>query len=207
MIGVESPEKELVAHNGVFCGSSSAFYTFPDTQSAIITFANGLQGADAAEYAAQIISQALLDLHPKVDILALARRKMDLEKRHFMDSLSSHREKKQDNAILEIPREDFVGDFEAPEICLSIFQESKTAELSLRFNGNHHSTMPLQYYQKDTYSFFPTSRAEWLLKSMFEWSNHTLALLEFKRDSSGGVIGLFWQWDHEGSPSWFQKRT
>ena len=207
VIGVESPEKEVVAHNGVFCGSSSAFYTFPGTQSAIITFANGLQGADAAEYAAQIISQALFDLHPKVDILTLARREIDLEKRHFMDSLSSDREKKQDNAIPEAPREDFVGDFEAPEFYLSIFQKSKTAELSLRFNGNHHSTLPLQYYKKDTYSFFPTSRAEWLVKSMFEWSNHTLALLEFERDSSGGVIGLFWQWDHEGRPSWFQKRT
>ncbi|KAI0485622.1 beta-lactamase/transpeptidase-like protein [Xylaria cf. heliscus] len=206
MIGVESPEKEVVAHNGVFCGSTSALYTFRDTQSAIIAFANGLQDADASEFAVQIITQALFDLKPKVDILKLARREVNLRKRHFAESLLSEWERNRDTATPEAPREQYVGDFEGHTTCLSILHSGKTAELSVRFNGIEESTLKLQYYRKDTYSFFPTFRNDWLTKSMIEWNDHRLAILVFERDESGIVIGLFWKWDHEGRPGWFQKR-
>ncbi|KAI4145269.1 MAG: hypothetical protein LQ340_006344 [Diploschistes diacapsis] len=204
VMGIESPKRLLVAHNGVFCGSTSALYTFPETQSAIITFANGLQDADAAEFAAQIITQALFGLGPEVDILALARREVDLRKRQFMGSLLSEWERDRDIEAPEGPREQYTGDFGGHTTCLSIMQSED--KLSVKFNGNKNSALLLQYYKEDTYSFFPTTRDEWLMKSMFEWNNHKLALLEFKRDDSGEVIGLFWQWDHEGQPSWFQKK-
>lgn len=43
IIGAESHQVEVILHNGAAIGSTCAFYTFPKTQSAIITFSNGMQ--------------------------------------------------------------------------------------------------------------------------------------------------------------------
>lgn len=205
ILGVESLDRELVAHNGVFDGSTSALYTFPETQSAIVAFANGLQDADAAEFAAQILAQALFDLQPEVDILALARRESNIRKQHFTDSLLSEWERNRDTSASESPKEQYVGNFKGHATIIFILQDSKTTGLCVQFNGVKESTLAPQHYGKDTYSFFPTSRDEWPSNSMFEWNHHRLALFKFERDHSDDVVGLLWQWDHEGKPSWFQK--
>ncbi|KAM0184885.1 hypothetical protein ACHAPI_012337 [Fusarium lateritium] len=111
VLGMESCKRELIAHNGVFVGSTSALYTFPETQSAIIAFANGLQDADAAEFAAQILMQALFDLKPEVDVLALARRESHLRKQHFTSCILPNLEADRDTNAFEFPREQYIGDF------------------------------------------------------------------------------------------------
>ncbi|KAF2127855.1 beta-lactamase/transpeptidase-like protein [Dothidotthia symphoricarpi CBS 119687] len=206
IIGVESTKKELIAHNGVFCGSSCAFYTFSDTQSAIVVFANGQQDADAAEFAAQIITQALFDLSPKVDILSLARQEVFRRRQNFTDSLWFNWENGRDIGTTEEPREQYVGKYEGHATWLSIVIGKDNAELCVQFNWNKESLTALQYYKKDTYSFFPTSRDQYLKDSMIELNDHELALFYFKRNASGKVSSLFWKWDHEGGPSMFKRK-
>ncbi|KAI8931876.1 hypothetical protein NX059_010780 [Plenodomus lindquistii] len=205
-IGVGSPKKELVAHNGVFYGSSCALYTFADTQSAIVAFANGQQDADAAEFAVQIITQALFDLKPEVDILSLARQEVFLRKQNFTESLLFDWESDREIGLTEPPREQYVGKYEGHATWLSIIIQKDTAELCVQFNSNKDSRTTLLYYEKDTYSFFPASRDQYLKDSMIDFNDHELALLYFQRDVSGKVSGLLWKWDHEGGPSMFQRK-
>jgi hypothetical protein len=47
IIGAESPQVEVILHNGAALGSTCAFYTFPETQSGIIVFSNAMQSKDS----------------------------------------------------------------------------------------------------------------------------------------------------------------
>jgi hypothetical protein len=191
---------------GYFFGSTSALYTFPETQSVIIVFSNGLQDADAAKFAAQILIQALFDLRPEVDVLALARRESRLRKQYFTSCVLSNFETSRDNNAHESPREQYAGHFWGNATKLSFLQDHRTTELYIKFNGVENSILALRHHGKDMYTFFPSSRDEWLVNDIFEWNNHSLALVEFKRNTDFIVVGLYWRWDYEGEPSWFEKR-
>jgi CubicO group peptidase (beta-lactamase class C family) len=205
-IGTASPNIKLIAHNGVCCGSSCAFYTFPDTKSAVITFANGQQDADAAEFAAQIITQALFDLEPKVDILSLAREEVRLRRQYFEGSLLSGWENGREAGMTEAPREQYMGEYEGHATCLAIVVRKDTSELRVQFNWNVKSLTTLRPYKEDTYSFFPNSRDQYLKDCMAEINDLELSLFYFKRDASGKVASLLWKWDHEGIPSMFVRK-
>jgi hypothetical protein len=98
-----------------------------------------------------------------------------------------------------------VGEYEGFATRLSIFRSPETKTLYFHFNGAKNSACDLQIYKKDTYSFFPATRDEWLKKSMTDWNHHELALLCFHRDLKDMVDGVFWRWDHEGQTSFFAK--
>lgn len=68
-------------------GSTTTVRSFPDTQSAIVTMANGRSSGDASDYTAQILLQALFDLIPKVDIIPWAKKEAELARNFLNDKI------------------------------------------------------------------------------------------------------------------------
>lgn len=145
-LGVESPSRKVVAHNGIIAGSSSTVYTFPETDSAIVVFANGQQDADAADFTAQMLFQALFDSKPYIELLVLAEEEAKLRKEeypswcakikywHAMQTPESHL----------VANTDFVGIYRS-HVQLQILQQQDSPTGLAVVVGRGTKKLPLNY--------------------------------------------------------------
>ncbi len=162
--------RDKARFNGLVNGSSCAFYTFPENQSPVIVFSNGIQDGDAADFTAHFMIQALFDLQPDVDRLPLVKAEPD--KRHnkfYQDILSywkNHRDLKQPEERLL----DYVGRYEGFGTWLNIalIETSDGDRLSITRDTVQDTRRRIDYYSKDTYSFLPLTQDEWLAEAMFD---------------------------------------
>jgi CubicO group peptidase (beta-lactamase class C family) len=209
ILGTSSRPKLVIQHNGLNNGSSCAFYTFPETHSAIIVFSNGIQDGDAADFTAHIIIQALFDLQPHVDLLPLV--KTEAAKRHnkFYHDILSDWKKHRDTDQPEAALTEYEGKYEALATTLNIarIDTSDGRRLSITWNGVLDTRRRLDFYNKDTYSFLPLPQDEWLAESMFDWDYYTAGLLEFRRDQEGKVNDLSWKYDKWEHPAIFKRKS
>ena len=75
VIGQKSPPRLALAHYGEFQGFLAAFYTFPETCSAIIVFANSSPSrGDPTDLIAQTLIQELFDMKPRVPLEKFAHK-------------------------------------------------------------------------------------------------------------------------------------
>lgn len=209
ILGTSSPPKLVLQHNGIANGSSCAFYTFPETQSAVIAFSNGIQDGDAADFCAHIMIQALFDLQPRVDLLSLAEIEADLRHNRFYEKIKSDWDKHRDVTGPEAPIADYEGDYHALATTLTIASigTTKGDRLSLTWNGVLDTRRQLDYYSKDVYSFLPMTKDEWLAESMFDWDYYRTGLLEFHRDEYGKVNELLWKYDEYEDPAIMKRKS
>lgn len=209
ILGTSSPPKLVIQHNGLNNGSSCAFYTFPETQSAIIAFSNGIQDGDAADFTAHTIIQALFDLQPHVDLLPLV--KTEAAKRHnqFYQDILSDWKKHRNTDQPEAPLTEYEGKYEALATILNIarIHTSDGKRLSITWGRVVNTRRRLDFYNKDTYSFLPLTQDEWLAESMFDWDYYTTGLLEFHRDKEGKVNELSWKYDEWEHPAIFKRKS
>ncbi|KAI9733264.1 MAG: hypothetical protein M1834_003348 [Cirrosporium novae-zelandiae] len=70
----DGPPRLTIAHYGEFNGFTTAFYTFPDSCSAIVVMANCTPSrGDPADLIAQALCQSLFDMQPHVDYESYAK--------------------------------------------------------------------------------------------------------------------------------------
>jgi CubicO group peptidase (beta-lactamase class C family) len=209
ILSTSSPPRLVLQHNGIANGSSCAFYTFPETQSAVIAFSNGIQDGDAADFCAHIMIQALFDLQPHVDLLSLAKIEADLRQNRFYQKILSDWARHRNITVPEAPVTDYEGDYQALATTLSIVRIGTTEgdKLSVTWNGVLDTRRQLDYYNKDVYSFLPTTQDEWLAESMFDWDYYTTGLLEFHRDEHGKVNELLWKYDKYENPAIMKRKS
>ena len=207
IIGRESREIEVFMHNGGISGSTSVFYTFPQTNSAIVVFANGVQDGCAADPTGQLLIQALFDLKPRVDIIPFVkaeakkgckgRYKGDLEKWH----------KHRDISVSEGPKTDYIGTYRGRTVNLLIELEGSGEEeqcLAVTFGGVAGTKRKLEFYGQDAYSCFPKTQDEWFVETLTHWVCET-GIFRFNRDSEGVIEGLIWTFYDEELPIEFKK--
>ena len=206
IIGRESKSRLVYGHNGVNNGSAASLYTFPETHSAVVVLSNGCDVGDASDTASQILIQALFGLKPHIDLLPRLEKEVDLCLKAYDDIVTDWK-KHRDTSALERPSNDYIGEYigHGTLIVHILENELKTA-LCVLFDGNEASRCVLEYYNKDSYSFFPTSRDEWLARSMIDWDYYKVGIFDFVRDDSDRVMGFRWQWDMDEEPTLFTKR-
>ncbi|KAL9124212.1 MAG: hypothetical protein Q9217_006436 [Psora testacea] len=225
VLGKDTPPLTVIYHGGVMPGSSCALYTFPQTQSAIVAFANGIQDGDAADFTAQVMLQALFDLEPKIDLLPLVS--LEAEKRHnvFFPQILAEWHLHRNLSAKRYPTQDYEGEYEGHGgTTIQIFplkvetlpnyhrpsQNHHEDQLAVTFNRVPGSVLALEFYNQDVFSFLPTTQDEWLREAMIDWDYYKTGLLEFQRDDSNGdkpVSGLLWQWDEFEEPTLFHKTS
>ncbi|KAE8413274.1 beta-lactamase/transpeptidase-like protein [Aspergillus pseudocaelatus] len=217
VLGKDSPPLRVILHNGKAPGYNSAVYTFPETSSAIIVLASGATDGDPADWSAQILTQELFDLQPRVDIVDLARKEAVLSRRWF------------DDYIIRPLREDLQkceGDSGANDSHLSNlrtyeghyrnihllttlnirFNES-SSNLAVSFNNRTDKEYLLRFHKGDEFSFLPPDRDSWLRDCMLEVFDYRTGILKFTCTDDGDISGLWWKWSAWEEASLFTMQT
>lgn len=215
MLGQESPQRLAIGHNGGVAGSLSAIWTFPETDSAVVALANGRSVGDAADFAAQILIQALFDLQPKVDIVSWARKERDLTHNWFEEkylqpwrskTLSNHDKPSRDISAYVGQYQGFNGTYTFKIVPQPLTKQSETgSQLAMAFSHSDPDAIRALYFiDTDEYTFFPGSWNHWLVDSMPSLAYES-SVLRFKWDETHSRIeGLWWICIDE-KPSWFSR--
>jgi hypothetical protein len=212
ILGSKSPNRLVIGHNGLMNGSSAVVYTFPETQSAVVAFSNGLQAGDAGDFSAQILIQALFDLQLRLDSMPLIRKEAEARRVWYDKELLQLWLKARDVNGLERLYKYYIGEYEGFCGTTTLSVESKENDASEERNFavtfNHHagSSCDLKLFKKDVYSFFPATRDSWLSKLMLHGDEYRKIILEFRfSEMETKVDGLDWLCDEGEEPAWFQK--
>lgn len=73
VMGAESTPRKVIGHTGDLGSYTSAHWTFPETESAVIVMSNASSTyGDPSNLVAQVLTQALFDLQPAVDYLKIS---------------------------------------------------------------------------------------------------------------------------------------
>ncbi|KAF4459673.1 penicillin-binding [Fusarium albosuccineum] len=203
ILGRDSPRRFFVGHQGNANGYASAMYLAPESKSAVVALSNGQNLGDAADFAAKIMLQALFDTKPHVDHLELARKEAALH-RHWYEDVLVDWLAHSDVVHKERPLSDYVGDYHGYNTTVSIFEREETGHLALTINGHTESMCDLELYAQDQYSFLPRTRDVWLKNGMMDYEHYFVGVLRFRRDSSGTIEGLKWEYEPE-DVAWFSK--
>ncbi|KAL2807835.1 beta-lactamase/transpeptidase-like protein [Aspergillus granulosus] len=196
-----------VGHTGGMRGSIFSVYTFPDTQSAVVTATNGRDFGDASDFTAQILIQALFDMTPTVDLQPWALKEAQLAVQHYRKYIEDPWEKERRADDLERDRMLYVGDYCGfnDRFTLTVGVSSPpSTQLSVVFNHRLASECPLAFYQTDVYSFFQPDE-DYAKTQAIIAKEYKQMLLKFRVDKGGGIDGLYWQWDTEAEPAWLRK--
>ncbi|KAL4790397.1 beta-lactamase/transpeptidase-like protein [Aspergillus venezuelensis] len=203
---------QMIGHTGGMVGSVFSVFTFPETQSAVVTMTNGRDLGDSSDFAAQILIQALFDMTPKIDLAAWAKKEAELAKVHYRKQyeqpwVENRRPKDPERDDLAV----YVGQYCGfnNRFTFTVVPQprrsDKALQLSLIFNHRKATECPLVFYKKDVYSFFPQDEDTWKLNRTMA-SDYKQMLLEFQVDESNeSVKGLWWQWDEDAERAWMEK--
>lgn len=210
ILGTESPKTEVILHTGLVSGSTSALFTFPETQSAIVVFTNGVTHGDAADWVAQILTQALLNSKPRIDLLPLVKIESEKRDEEMYHKMIEEHKKHRDVDGKQGRKEDYVGEYSGRTLTLCITLEDGEDEqkhLTMRFKARTPIPRRLEFYAKDAYSLVPKTRDEWLANSLECWGHGTSGVFRFNRNEEGIVVSLVWKFMDTEYPLELKKMT
>ncbi|KAL4807320.1 beta-lactamase/transpeptidase-like protein [Aspergillus unguis] len=193
---------QMVGHTGGMRGSIFSVFTFPETQSAVVTMTNGRDYGDVSDFAAQLLIQALFELKPVVDLLPWAKKEAELARAHYEKQIQ---QPWTENRRPDDPKRElwlYIGDYRGFEGLFSLTIRLNGDQLAVVFNHRKASECPLVFYKKDTYSFCALDEDESKRKQILtaEYNN---SLLEFHGQDK--IEGLKWKWDKSEEPAWFER--
>ncbi len=201
VIGRESPARLALCHSGALGGFLTAFYTFPETCSAIIVMANSSPSrGDPTDLIAQSLCQELFDMQPRIELERFAQLAAETSGQIWTslvhDWVVSRRKGRSP------PAADYLGCYKNEGLALQIdvFPSRNTnkrskrnaEQLTFSVNGRVRQTAKLRHYHDDIWTFLPDSRDDASRKGMERYMSLSLVLLVFVRDSSGRVSRLEW---------------
>lgn len=209
ILGRDGKRFPVVWHTGGYTGSICSVFTFPETQSAVVTMTNGRILGDASDFAAQILIQALFDMTPAVDLTAWARLEADLVTKHHENEVLG---KWETNRRPEDPRREsstYVGQYQAYdghfslEVSVGEYIDHSEPELFVTFVRHEASKRALEFYRRDTYSLIHPMRN--VLDRLQGYDEKTSLLTFEVGESTGTARSLTWQWDDEQDPVRFTR--
>ncbi|KAF3903738.1 Beta-lactamase [Arthrobotrys entomopaga] len=166
VMGADSPQKAVCGHTGELGGFLCAYMTYPETESAVVVLTTGFAATngDGSNIIAQLLTQTLFDLQPRINYLDVANDittnaigRWDAVRENWL----SHRTLKP--LKMAHPIDWFVGKYRDAETCISAEitkQDDERFPLSLRVNGREEQTFPLYQYHEDVWTFLPPTRDE-----------------------------------------------
>ncbi|KAL2865869.1 serine hydrolase domain-containing protein [Aspergillus lucknowensis] len=207
--GSEAAPFQVVGHTGGMRGSIFSVFTFPETQSAIVTMTNGRDFGDASDFTAQLLIQALFDMKPTLDLASWARTEAQLAGSNYQKHIE--RPWRENRHLGDLERDPllYVGDYRSfnGRFTLSIggVADGWSTNLSVKFNHRNASECPLVFYRKDVYSFYQVDEDKWKIQQIGA-REYKQMLLKFQVDEGGNSVeGLWWQWDADTKPAWFEN--
>jgi CubicO group peptidase (beta-lactamase class C family) len=206
VIGKNGPPRLTIAHYGEFGGFVTAFYTFPDTRSAVIVMANSSPSrGDPSDLAAQALCQALFKMEPYVNLDKYAEEAAEIS-RSIWPALVEEWVSNRVHGTKVGSAHEYVGKYtnEGLRLTINVFLLSpeergrgpNPEELRFNINSMERQSARLRHYHYDVWTFLPDTRDDAVRKGMEAYMAVPLVLLSFIRGIDGDIKGL--EWDLQG---------
>ncbi|KAL2808470.1 beta-lactamase/transpeptidase-like protein [Aspergillus granulosus] len=211
ILGKDAEPFQMIGHTGGMRGSIVSVFTFPATQSAVVTMTNSRDFGDLSDWTAQLLIQALFDLKPVVNLTSCVMKEAELAGNHYWRKIEQPWE---ENRRAQSPKRDpllYAGEYLGFRglFTLSIFvrsSDSREPKLAVIFNNDEASECPLIFYKTDTYSFLQSGKDNEKIQHIFA-VDYKQTLLEFQFDGEDSIVGLWWLWDSNAERAWLEKVT
>lgn len=206
LLGTSSPHILSISHSGNVPGFTTSFYLFPDQQSAIVVLGMAISLGDTPELVAQQLTQSVLDLKPRVDLVAAAQ-KCTVEYVTWFQSMRQRWKDEQGLSTSSIVSEELVGVYALVDIDYGIFVEEKDGKLWILLNNVESQRFKLEHYHYHVFSLFSCliRYDEYLSRCLISWWELKMFLLSFKQDADGHVVAVEWAVDGV-TPIAFEKK-
>jgi hypothetical protein len=171
---------------------------------------NGRDLGDASDWTAQLLIQALFDLKPQLDLAEYAKKEAELAAAGRVENIEKpwRENRRPSDPVRDVVT--YVGEYRGLNDRFTVTVVARTefgdsiSGLSVVFNNQEVTKLPLLFYAKDVYSMDPQGEDNWKLQQ-FGANDYKQLLLEFTVDDTGVCTGLHWVWDKDTVSAWFQK--
>lgn len=195
LLGTSSPHILSISHSGNVPGFTTSFYLFPDQQSAIVVLGNAISLGDTPDMVAQQLTQSVLDLKPRVDLVAAAQQ-CTVEYVTWFQSMRQRWKDEQELGTPSIVSEELVGVYTLVDIDYEIFvEEDENGKLWLLLNNVESQRFKLEHYHYNVFSYLPDTYDEYLSRCLISWWELKMFFLSFKQDANGHVVAVEWAVD------------
>ena len=202
VINRDGPPRLTIAHWGEFNGFLTAFYTFPATKSAVVVMANSSPGrGDPADQVAQMLTQELFDMQPRVNFESYALQAAATSRRRWPALVEEWASKRVQNTK-HGQIDEYVGSYtnSAYSLTINVYKlsleaigfDSNSELLGFNVNSISWQSAKLRHYHLDTWTFLPESRDDALKKGMEAFLHLPKLLLVFVRDEFSAISALEW---------------
>ena len=190
-LGADSSPMVVVGHTGDLGSFTNAYWTFPETESAVIVMTNASSTyGDPSNIVAQVLIQALFEMQPAIDYEKLASGIVAKAKTKWQEVLDAwSAERKVGTQPRELPA--YVGIYMSADLRMTL-RISTFGENSLRLciNGLPDQNFDLYHYHFDTWTFLPKSHDQCLELGMgyylLNWKTFNVSF-----DRLDGTLGTF----------------
>ena len=195
-----------IAHWGEFNGFLTAFYTFPNSNSAVVVMANCSPArGDPTDLIAQHLVQNLFDMRPRIDLETAANQAASAARLMWPALIEEFVTKKVQNTEHR-PLNSYTGVYESIDFRLSIRVYRLSDEemgkgpnpelLGFQVNSLADQCAKLRHYHYDTWTFIPDSRDDAVKKGMEGFLQLSLLIMTFVANEQNEINAL--EWDLQG---------
>lgn len=188
-------ESELVFyHNGALPGYNNCLMLLPSHQLVIVVLTNSISHGDTADWVAQALLQAVLNVKPQINFVPLAEKAAESWKGLYQ-TMADTLEKERTPNTPEPQHHDFIGTFWHPSKAQFLEVSNEGGFLTFSVNGIPSQKHVLSHYHYDSFSFLPSAE-ERLRRGLIVYTAPAW-VLHFERNSEGEVDRVIWNLDSE----------
>jgi CubicO group peptidase (beta-lactamase class C family) len=191
-LGTDSEPQRVFYHHGAIPGYSHCFMLIPGHQAVIVVLTNSISQGDIADWVAQTLLQAVLDVKSPLNLTSHAEQAASKWKTMY-NTIDATLKKERTPNTPEAPHKDFIGSYRHKTGALSIEVFGRKGTLKFSINGKPSQTHTLRHYHYDSFVFLPSAE-ERSARGLFLYSTPAW-LLNFERNVEGKVGRIIWNID------------
>ncbi|KAG4287344.1 hypothetical protein FPRO06_04996 [Fusarium proliferatum] len=211
VIGRKSRPRLVLYHNGGMSGYLTAFYLFPDTNSAIVVLGNSHGLGDGPDWSAQAIAQAMFDFQPPIDFAEVSKQRAKTEYERYarlaadFDYFRNQERSKEKRCNVDL--DDYVGKYVNSELKMMLdIRHNTSKSLIMAVNNISSQHHLLTHFSGDNLGFLPSSREEFVVREFIDWFKWDQFILSFHRhEELGTVNGVNWGLQVGVMPVYFER--
>ncbi|CZR43682.1 uncharacterized protein FPRO_07401 [Fusarium proliferatum ET1] len=211
VIGRTSRPRLVLYHNGGMSGYLTAFYLFPETNSAIVALGNSHGLGDGPDWSVQAVAQAMFDLQPPIDFAEVSKQRAMTEYERYArlaaDFEYFRNEERSKEKRSNVNLEGYVGKYANSGLKMTldiIHYKSKSLIMVVNnISPQHHR---LTHFAGDMLGFLPSSREVFVVREFIDWFKWNQFVLNFHRhEELGTVNGVNWAMQVGITPVYFKR--
>ena len=195
--GKGGPSRLVLYHHGPMPGSTSAVLLVPQFQAGIVTLQNSMPAIDTADFAAQMLLEALLDVPEPNDYVELSRRFYD-KAMEFVHRVRKELDDKRVPDTKAWPLTEYQGCYwhNLGNFFIEVEQHESDggSRLVMTVNGLEEQAYKLEHNNFDTFSWL-MSYYEMVRQARVLFYGPEYFLVEFRSSKGTGVDELVWAAD------------